>query len=123
MTISIRAKAAAALDKAWAMTDAPEAATVRRVVPGTYNPATGKTDPATTTSYPCTAIIKEYTQNEIKGTSILATDRKVIFPQSQVETAEMLTTSDKFIVGAKTYTIINVGQDPLCITWVLQVRG
>ena len=121
MTIAIRAKAAAAAEKAWGMTDAPVSVSIRRVTSGTYNPATGTTT-STTTDYPADAIITEYKQNEIDGTKVLSTDRKALVRQAQVENAGTLLTSDKFVVDGVSETIVNVGQDAVGVLWVLQVR-
>ena len=124
LTIALREKAAAALAKAWAMTDAPQAVTIVRPGSSTYDPATGKTVTTAPTSYPATAIVTNYGQREIDGTAIKATDRKVLIPQSQVAAAGTITTSDKLTIGTKTYSIIPpVGQDALSVVWTIQARG
>ena len=102
--------------------DIPAAVILRRVVPGTYNPATGKTSPATTTDYPCQAIQGTYRQNEINGTSILTTDRRVTIRQAEVAGAGVVTTSDKLVIAGTTRTIVNVQADAASILWTLQAR-
>lgn len=122
--MDLKTMATKAAEKAWAKAaDATKPATIRRSVSGTYDPTTGKTGSATVTDYPCDAIVTTYSQNEIKGTSILATDRKVLVRQAQVAAAGEVTTGDKLILGSKAYTIVAVLQDALGILWTLQARG
>ena len=102
--------------------DIPVDVILRRTIPGTYNPATGKTGPATVTDYPAQAILGTYKQIELSGTSILATDRRATIQQSQVSAMGTVTTSDKVVIGSTVKTIVNVGQDAAGILWVLQVR-
>ena len=102
--------------------DVPQAVFLRRVTPGVYNPATGKTSPATTVDHPCQGIIGTYKQIELSGTSILATDRRVTIRQAEVVAAGTITTTDKVVIGGTAKTIINVGQDAAGVLWVLQVR-
>ena len=103
--------------------DIPVDVILRRTIPGTYNPATGKTGPATVTDYPAQAILGTYKQIELSGTSILATDRRATIQQSQVSAMGTVTTSDKLVMGGTVKTIVNVGQDCAGVLWVLQVRG
>lgn len=102
--------------------DVPQAVILRRTVPGVYNPATGKTGPATVTDYPCKAIIGTYKQNELVGTSILTTDRRATIRQAEVAGAGTVTTTDKLVVGGTAKTIVNVGQDAATVLWTLQIR-
>lgn len=118
---SVFANAAAVAFKA--ADDVPVDVILRRTIPGTYNPATGKTGPATVTDYPAQAIMGQYKQQELAGTSILATDRKVTVRQAEVSTMGTVTTSDKLVMGGTVKTIVNVGQDCAGVLWVLQVRG
>ena len=121
--MSLKAALAAAAAAAFvAADDIPAAVILRRSVPGVYNPATGKVGPATVTDYPAQAVMGQYRQQELAGTSILATDRKATLQQAQVAAAGQVTTSDKLIVGGTTRTIVNVQQDSASILWVLQVR-
>lgn len=103
--------------------DVPQAVAIRRTVAGTYNPATGKTGPATVTDYPAQAILGTYKQIELSGTSILATDLKATIRQAEVAAMGTVTTSDKLVMGGTVKTIVNVGQDAAGVLWVLQVRG
>lgn len=123
MTMQLRAMVAKAAAKAWAATDAPVAVTLRRVTPGTYNPATGKTGAATTVDHTGTAIFASYKQNEVDGSAILATDRKAILRQAEFSAAGKLTTTDKLVEGGKALAIVNVQQDAVSVMWILQVRG
>lgn len=77
----------------------------------------------TSQDFPASAIMGSYKQFEITGTSILATDRKATLRQAEVPGAGTPTTADKLVVGGKSLTIVNVGQDPAGVLWVLQVRG
>lgn len=102
--------------------DIPQAMAIRRSIPGVYNPATGKTGPATVTDYPCQGVVGTYQQNEINGTSILTTDRRVTIRQAEVAGAGVVTTSDKLVIAGTTRTIVNVQADAASILWTLQVR-
>ena len=102
--------------------DVPAAVILRRTIPGVYNPATGKTGPATITDFPCKAIVGTYKQNEITGTSILTTDRRVTIRQAEVAAAGTVTTTDKFVLAGTSRTIVNVQADAASVLWVLQVR-
>ena len=105
-----------------AFDDIPQAVILRRTIPGVYNPATGKTGPATIVDYPCQGIVSTYRQNEITGTSILTTDRRVTIRQLEVVGAGTITTTDKFVLAGTSRTIVNVQQDAAGVLWVLQVR-
>lgn len=118
---SVFANAAATAFKA--ADDIPQAVILRRTIPGVYNPATGKTGPATVTDYPAQAIVSTYKQFELSGTSILTTDRKATVRQAEVSAMGTVTTSDKVVIGSTVKTIVNVGQDAAGVLWVLQVRG
>lgn len=122
MTISIRAKAAAAAAKAWSMTDAPIAVVIRRPGTITYSTITGKSTTTTGSDYNTDAIVKTYNQNEIDGTKIMSTDRKALIRQAQVASAGTITTTDKFVINGVTKTIVNVGQDAVGTLWILQIR-
>lgn len=102
--------------------DIPQDMAIRRTVPGVYNPATGKTGPATVTDYACQGIVGTYQQNEINGTSILTTDRRVTIRQAEVAGAGVVTTSDKLVIGSTVRTIVNVQADAASILWTLQAR-
>ena len=103
--------------------DIPQAMTIRRTVPGVYNPATGKTGPATITDFACKGIVGTYLQREIDGTKILTTDRKVTVRQQEVATAGTITTAtDKLVIGGTAKTVVNIGQDAATVLWILQVR-
>ena len=121
--MSLKAALAAAAAAAFqAADDIPAAVILRRSVPGVYDPKTGKTGPATVTDYPAQAVMGQYRQQELAGTSILATDRRATIQQAQVAAAGQITTSDKLIVGGATRTIINVQQDGASVLWILQIR-
>lgn len=114
------AKAAGAIFEA--ADDIPQDMAIRRSIPGVYNPATGKTGPATVTDFACKGIVGTYKQNEITGTSVLTTDRKVTVRQAEVAGAGVVTTSDKLVIGSTTRTIVNVQADAASILWTLQAR-
>ena len=121
MTLDIRTIAANAVAKGFALTNAPQAMVIRRVIPGSYNPATGQTTAASSTDYDCTAIVANYDQNDVDGSTILSTDRRVII--QQVDLSVTPTTSDKAVIGGRVLEIVNVGSDAVDATWQLQVRG
>ena len=120
--IDIRRLASEAADRAFSMTNAPVDVTIRRSVPGVYDPATGKTGSATVSEFTGKAIFASYRQNEIDGSKILATDQKAILRQAEFDAAGKLTTTDKLVRDGKSLTIVNVQQDAVSVMWVLQVR-
>lgn len=122
--MSLKAALASAAAAAFAAADdIPDAVLLRRTIPGIYNPATGKTGPATVTDYPAQAVMGSYKQNEINGTSILTTDRRATLRQAEVAAAGTVITSDKLVLAGVAKTIVNVQQDAAGVLWVLQVRG
>jgi hypothetical protein len=121
MTIDIRSIAAAAVAKGFALTNAPQSVVIRRVIPGGYNPSTGQTTAASSTDYDCTAIVADYDQHDVDGSTILSTDRRAIIQQADLSITP--TTSDKAVIGGRVLGIINVGADAVDATWQLQVRG
>ena len=121
MTIDIRAIAANAVKTGFEITNAPQSMVIRRVTPGGYNPSTGQTTAASSTDYDCTAIIANYDQSDVDGSTILSTDRRVIIQQDDFSITP--TTSDKAVIGGRVLEIVNVGADAVDATWQLQVRG
>ena len=121
--MSLKAALAAAAAAAFqAADDIPTAVILRRSVPGVYNPATGKVGPATVTDFPAQAVMGQYRQQELAGTSILATDRRATIRQAEVSAMGTVTTSDKLVLAGVVRTIVHVGQDAAGVLWVLQVR-
>ena len=121
MTLDIRTIAANAVATGFALTNAPQDIVVRRTVPGGYDPATGQTTPASSTDYACTAIVTGYDQRDIDGSTILATDQRVVIQQAELSVTP--TTSDKAVIGGRVLEIVNVGSDAVGATWRIQVRG
>ena len=121
VTLDIRTLSANAVAKGFALTNAPQAMVIRRVTPGGYSPATGQTTAASSTDYDCTAIVTNYDQNDVNGSTILSTDRLVIIQQAELTITP--TTSDKAVIGGRVLGIVNVGADAVDATWQLQVRG
>lgn len=84
--------------------------------PGTYDPDTGMTVPATLT-YTGRGVFAAYKAHEIDGTRVLASDTKLIALQAEV--TEPPAVGDRI----NDMQAVNVGQDPAEVTWIVQLRG
>lgn len=85
----------------------------------TYNPATGVVT-ATTTTQNFNALVTGYERYEVDGTKVLATDAKVIVPQSRI-TGTPLTT-DTLTISSTSWDIKSVTPDAADATWTIQAR-
>lgn len=75
---------------------------IRREVPGAgppYNPG-----PPTITDYPCTLVETAYSNHELEGSRILASDKKVLIAAGGL--AVEPTPSDKVVIGGKAFSIV-----------------
>ena len=59
---------------------------------------------------------------EIDKVVVLATDVKLIFQQSEINTTPS-TATDIIVRGTKEYHILSVGQDPAAAIYTLQLRA
>jgi hypothetical protein len=106
------------------LTDMGRAVTLRRLTPGTYDPATGSGGSATTTDYTGKARIGDYSDAVKNGTLIKENDRKATFQPDN--TAIVPAIGDSLIVGSDTYAVVNamktreLGGTAICYT--LQLR-
>lgn len=98
----------------------PESVTYRRTS-SSYNTATG-TNTITNTDYTISVVFSKYNNFEIDKQVVLATDIKALFKQSSLSITPNVAT-DKIIRSSKTYTILNIGQDPAAATYTLQLRS
>lgn len=77
--------------------------TLTRTVPGAYNPATGQTDPATTTTYSGTGAKFDYSQRDIDGTLIRMGDQRVYMSVEGMTTPQ---TGDTLTAGGRTFQVV-----------------
>lgn len=76
---------------------------IRREVHGSgppYNPG----PPTVTEDYPCTLVETAYSNHELEGSRILATDKKVLIAAGGLVVEP--TPSDKVVIGGKAYAIV-----------------
>jgi hypothetical protein len=97
--------------------------TLRRTVPGAYNPADGSTGSPTVTDYASRGLLLEYNDTLINGTLIRTGDRICILRVQGLAIAPLQT--DKLLVGADIYDIVSFKTGELGGTaylYTLQVR-
>lgn len=85
----------------------------------TYNATTGAIT-YSSTSYSFNSLIVKYERNEIDGSNVIATDSKMIFPQSRLAVTPK--TTDTFTISGATWEIKSIDQDPASATWTIQIR-
>src|SRR4051794_12381952 len=98
--------------------------TLRKKTAGTYDPATGSGGSASSADYVTRGIVLGYRDGVIDGTLIKHGDRKVILKVKDL--AAVPTVGAQMIVGADTYTIVNVKTGELggtAFVYTLQVRS
>lgn len=99
--------------------------TVRKTVPGTYDPADGSTTAATVTDYPTRGLLLAYKDALITGSLIRQGDRKAILKVKGLG-VELTETDDlMLLVGADKYTVVSLKTGELGGTiylYVLQIR-
>lgn len=101
----------------------PETATFRRTT-STYTPSTGS-NTVTNTDYTIDrAIFAAYDASHIDKVTVLATDIKLIFQQSELTVTPNIAT-DKVIriSDGKVFNIIRTSQDPVRSIHILQLRS
>lgn len=98
-------------------------AVLTRTTPGSYDPATGATGAATTTTYACYAARFDYAQHDIDGTLVRAGDQRIYL---DVQDTVMPRTGDTMTLGGRTYTVVTARAIDPALTAVLyevQARG
>lgn len=104
-------------------TDYGRDVTLRRTVPGTYNPADGSTGAPTVTDYPTRGLLLEYADTLITGSLIKQGDRICILKVQNLTAVPLQT--DKLLVGSDIYDIVSFKTGELGGTaylYTLQVR-
>jgi hypothetical protein len=97
-------------------------ATIRRVVPGAYNPTTG-TVTETTTDTAVRGVLEDVRLSEVNDL-IQAGDKRLLIAAADIATAP--TTADEVLIGAITHQVITVRtieQDNTPITYELILRA
>lgn len=102
--------------------------TLRREVPGGYDPGTGGPGPGTTTDHLGTGVRLAYEAENIDGTLIQRGDQKLLLSPLQRDGTAMPapTTADLVLIGDRAYSIANVGDlQPVDVSllFTLQLRG
>ncbi|MRW82887.1 hypothetical protein GJ698_02130 [Pseudoduganella sp. FT26W] len=102
--------------------------TLRREVPGEYDPEIGGPGAGTVTEYAGTGVKLNYNQDDVDGTLIKQGDQQLLLSPLQRDGASMPTptTSDTLLVGAKAYAIANVidlQPTDTSVLYTLQLRG
>jgi len=85
--------------------DMGRAMTLRRIVAGTYDPTTGTTTGDTTTDYPGTGRLGDYSDVAQDGTVIKESDRKATFLPTDTSVTPQV--GDRLVVGSDVYTVVN----------------
>ena len=96
-------------------------ATIRRVVPSTYNPATGSIS-ETTTDTAVRGVLQDINLNEVNDL-IQATDKRLLIAAADLTSPP--TPTDRVIIGSITHQVIRVDtieQDNTPITYELILR-
>lgn len=96
---------------------------IRRMVPGSgpaHNPG-----PATPVDHPCTMVVVGFDKNEINGTSILSTDKKILVAPGTID-IEIVPGTDSVVIADQVLTIVPpVGvlkPADTVVLWTLQCR-
>jgi hypothetical protein len=98
------------------------AATIRRVMTGTYNPTTGTTS-ETTSDTAVRGVLEDVNLREVNDL-IQATDKRLLIAAADVTAAP--TTADEVLISSTTYQVIRVTtieQDNTAITYELILRA
>lgn len=93
--------------------------TLKRVVPGEYEPGVGM-GPDTITTYTAKGMVDSFSPAEIQAGIVMASDRKVTLLASGLSITP--TPTDKVVVDGVDLTIVSVSSDPAKATWTLAVR-
>lgn len=102
--------------------------TLRREVPGEYDPDIGGPGAGTTTEYSGTGVKLNYQQDDIDGTLIKQGDQQLLLSPLQRDGAPMPvpTTADLVLIGAKVYSIadvVDLQPTDTSLLFTLQLRG
>ena len=105
-----------AFDDPDGLADAVRAFTARREVRGPYDPDAGGPS-VTVTPYTGRGVFAAYSNRDVDGTRVLATDTRLIALQAEVTLAPA--------VGDRIADMhaVRVDQDPAAATWIVQLRG
>lgn len=103
------------------LTDDGQPMTLRRTIPGTYDPVTGTTTGGSTQDLPTTGVFTKISTTYALTNQVESGDRMVLIDGSQKPQM-----TDKLIVDGDVFTIINpqaVNPAGTAIAYKLQVRG
>lgn len=97
--------------------------TLRKIMPGTYDPTTGTTGTATNADYATRGLILGYRDSVIDGTLIKAQDRKCVTKVKGLSATPDV--DDQVLVGPDLYTVVSFKTIELggtVILYTLQLR-
>lgn len=106
-------------------TDFGRDVTVRKTVPGIYDPSDGSTTAPTVTDYPTRGLLLAYADKLIDGSLIRQGDRKAILKVQNLGVALTETDDLMLLVGTDKYTVVSMKTGELGGTTylnVLQIR-
>lgn len=98
-----------------ALADAVRAFQAVRLGPPAYDPITGESTPSNV-PYSGRGVFAQYAARDVNGTTVLATDTRLIALQAEVTLAPAV--GDRIADMA----VVTVGQDPAAATWIVQLR-
>jgi hypothetical protein len=87
----------------------------------TYDPSTGSVVAPPVVLYDVPVLVSEYRREEIDGTRILATDRRLCVRQAALPVAPHV--RDRIDVGGTVWQLVTVAQDAAGLTWQCQGRA
>lgn len=98
--------------------------TLRKINPGTYDPATGGTTGASTADTTCRAVALNYSDKLVNGTTIIAGDRQCYISAASLG-AVVPAVGDLVILADGTFIVLDPGRVELqdtSVVWKCQIR-
>lgn len=100
----------------------PDALSVTRTIPGTYDPGTGTTGPDTVTVHACRGWVESYDDDTIDGTRINASDVRVMVLTTSID-VEPSDDTDTITVNGEVLSILSVKHDASGALFIVQARA
>ncbi len=95
--------------------------TIRRTLPGTYDPSTGGVTPGAVTDYSARGTVDSFSPTEIQAGLVQATDRKVTLLAEGLGIVPNPAT-DTILTDGTTLAVVSVRSDPARATWEIVGR-
>lgn len=87
----------------------------------TYDPLSGDVIAPPAALYEVSVLVSQYSREEIDGTRILATDRRLCVRQAELPVAPSV--RDRIDVGGTVWALVQIAQDAAGLTWMCQGRA